>query len=143
MEIRSNGYFKTRDFDIDTDEDIDICDLDDNGDIVANFVVFGCDELINELGILPKKLTDDEKDNLVYNCYVEFTQNGKYWFVISFYDYDEELLDKDILEKIKEINQEIKIAINTKEEIEIFKNKIDKVLKILGIDNIEEVFEEE
>lgn len=143
MEIRSNGYFKTRDFDIDTDEDIDICDLDDNGDIVANFVVFDCDELINELGILPKKLTDDEKDNLVYNCYVEFTQNGKYWFVISFYDYDEELLDKDILEKIKEINQEIKIAINTKEEIEIFKNKIDKVLEILGIDNIEEVFEEE
>lgn len=143
MEIRSSGYFKTRDFDIDTDEDIDICDLDDNGDIVANFVVFGCDELINELGILPKKLTDDEKDNLVYNCYVEFTQNGKYWFVISFYDYDEELLDKDILEKIKEINQEIKIAINTKEEIEIFKNKIDKVLEILGIDNIEEVFEEE
>lgn len=143
MEIRSNSYFKTRDFDIDTDEDIDICDLDDNGDIVANFVVFGCDELINELGILPKKLTDDEKDNLVYNCYVEFTQNGKYWFVISFYDYDEELLDKDILEKIKEINQEIKIAINTKEEIEIFKNKIDKVLEILGIDNIEEVFEEE
>ena len=48
MEIKSNGYFKTRDFDIDTNEDIDIYDLDDNGDIVANLMVWGYDKLINE-----------------------------------------------------------------------------------------------
>lgn len=143
MEIKSNGYFKTRDFDIDTNEDIDIYDLDDNGDIVANLMVWGYDKLINNLKIFPKKLTDNEEESLIYNCYIEFTQNGKYWFTISFYDYDEEWLDKSILEKVREINQEIRIEINTEEEKEIFKNKVNKALEILGIDDIKEIFEEE
>lgn len=143
MEIKSNGYFKTRDFDIDTNEDIDIYDLDDNGDIVANLMVWGYDELINDLKIFPKKLTDNEEESLIYNCYVGFTENGKYWFTISFYDYDEEWLDKSILEKVREINQEIRIEINTEEEKEIFKNKVNEALEILGIDDIKEIFEEE
>ena len=134
--MKSNGFFLTRDFDIDTDEDIDFYDLEENGEVIANLIVWGYNKLINDLKILPKKLGKDEEDNLIYNCYVEFTETNKFWFVISFYSYDEEYLDKEIVKKIKEINQEIRIEINTKEEIEMFKNKVNNALVDLGYKNI-------
>ena len=83
-----------------------------------------------------KELGEDEEDNLIYNCYVEFTETDKFWFTISFYDFDKEYLDKELLKKIKEINQEIRIEINTKEEIEMFKNKVNNALVDLGYKNI-------
>ena len=140
--MKSNGFFLTRDFDIDTNEDIDFYDLEENGEVIANLMVWGYDKLINDLKILPKELGEDEEDNLIYNCYVEFTETNKFWFVISFYSYDEEYLDKEIVKKIKEINQEIRIEINTKEEIEMFKNKVNNALFDLGYENIEEAFKE-
>lgn len=143
MEIKSNGFFKTRDFEVDINEDIDIYDLEENGEVIANLMVWGYDKLINDLKILPKKITENETENLLYNCYIEFTNNGKYWFTISFYNFDEEWLDKDILNKIREINQEIKIEIDTEDEKNIFKDKVNKALIELGYENINEVFEEE
>ena len=140
--MKSNGFFLTRDFDIDTNEDIDFYDLEENGEVIANLMVWGYDKLINDLKILPKELGEDEEDNLIYNCYVEFTETNKFWFVISFYSYDEEYLDKEIVKKIKEINQEIRIEINTKEEVEMFKNKVNNALFDLGYENIEEAFKE-
>lgn len=140
--MKSNGFFLTRDFDIDTNEDIDFYDLEENGEVIANLMVWGYDKLINDLKILPKKLGEDEEDNLIYNCYVEFTETNKFWFVISFYSYDEEYLDKEIVKKIKEINQEIRIEINTKEEVEMFKNKVNNALFDLGYENIKEAFKE-
>ena len=134
--MKSNGFFLTRDFDIDINEDIDFYDLEENGEIIANLMVWGYNKLINDLKILPKKIGEDEEDNLIYNCYVEFTETNKFWFTISFYDFDEEYLDKDIVKKIKEINQEIRIEINTKEEIEMFKNKVNNALVDLGYKNI-------
>ena len=140
--MKSNGFFLTRDFDIDTNEDIDFYDLEENGEVIANLMIWGYDKLINDLKILPKKIGEDEEDNLIYNCYVEFTETNKFWFVISFYSYDEEYLDKEIVKKIKEINQEIRIEINTKEEVEMFKNKVNNALFDLGYENIEEAFKE-
>lgn len=140
--MKSNGFFLTRDFDIDTNEDIDFYDLEENGEVIANLMVWGYDKLINDLKILPKELGEDEEDNLIYNCYVEFTETNKFWFVISFYSYDEEYLDKEIVKKIKEINQEIRIEINTKEEVEMFKNKVNNALFDLGYENIKEAFKE-
>ena len=140
--MKSNGFFLTRDFDIDTNEDIDFYDLEENGEIIANLMVWGYNKLINDLKILPKKIGEDEEDNLIYNCYVEFTETNKFWFVISFYSYDEEYLDKEIVKKIKEINQEIRIEINTKEEIEMFRYKVNNALLDLGYGNIKEAFKE-
>lgn len=140
--MKSNGFFLTRDFDIDTNEDIDFYDLEENGEVIANLMVWGYDKLINDLKILPKELGEDEEDNLIYNCYVEFTETNKFWFVISFYSYDEEYLDKEIVKKIKEINQEIRIEINTKEEIEMFRYKVNNALLDLGYENIKEAFKE-
>lgn len=140
--MKSNGFFLTRDFDIDTNEDIDFYDLEENGEVIANLMVWGYDKLINDLKILPKKIGEDEEDNLIYNCYVEFTETNKFWFVISFYGYDEEYLDKEIIKKIKEINQEIRIEINTKEEIEMFRYKVNNALLDLGYENIKEAFKE-
>ena len=141
--MKSNGFFLTRDFDIDTDEDIDFYDLEENGEVIANLIVWGYNKLINDLKILPKKLGEDEEDNLIYNCYVEFTETDKFWFTISFYDFDEEYLDKDIVKKIKEINQEIRIEINTKEEIEMFRYKVNNALLDLGYGDIKEAFKED
>ena len=140
--MKSNGFFLTRDFDIDINEDIDFYDLEENGEVIANLMVWGYNKLINDLKILPKKLGEDEEDNLIYNCYVEFTETNKFWFVISFYSYDEEYLDKEIVKKIKEINQEIRIEINTKEEIEMFRYKVNNALLDLGYGNIKEAFKE-
>ena len=140
--MKSNGFFLTRDFDIDTNEDIDFYNLEENGEVIANLMVWGYNKLINDLKILPKKLGEDEEDNLIYNCYVEFTETNKFWFVISFYSYDEEYLDKEIVKKIKEINQEIRIEINTKEEIEMFRYKVNNALLDLGYGNIKEAFKE-
>lgn len=140
--MKSNGFFLTRDFDIDTNEDIDFYDLEENGEVIANLMVWGYDKLINDLKILPKELGEDEEDNLIYNCYVEFTETNKFWFVISFYDFDKEYLDKELLKKIKEINQEIRIEINTKEEIEMFRYKVNNALLDLGYGNIKEAFKE-
>ena len=140
--MKSNGFFLTRDFDIDINEDIDFYDLEENGEIIANLMVWGYNKLINDLKILPKKIGEDEEDNLIYNCYVEFTETNKFWFVISFYSYDEEYLDKEIVKKIKEINQEIRIEINTKEEIEIFRYKVNNALLDLGYENIKKAFKE-
>ena len=142
MEIKSNGYFKKRDFDIDTSEEIYINDLEDNGDIVANIMLWGYNDLINGLKILPKDLTEEQNGTILYNCYIDFSRSEKFWFVINFYDFDEKILDKDIAEKIKEINYEIKLEINTKEEIEIFKNKVNEFLERIGYNNIEEFFKE-
>ena len=36
--MKSNGFFLTRDFDIDTNEDIDFYDLEENGEIIAKGV---------------------------------------------------------------------------------------------------------
>ena len=141
--MKSNGFFLTRDFDIDTNEDIDFYDLEENGEVIANLMVWGYDKLINDLKILPKELGEDEEDNLIYNCYVEFTETNKFWFVISFYSYDEEYLDKEIVKKIKEINQEIRIEINTKEEIEMFRYKVNNALLDLGYGDIKEAFKED
>ena len=141
--MKSNGFFLTRDFDIDTDEDIDFYDLEENGEVIANLIVWGYNKLINDLKILPKKLGEDEEDNLIYNCYVEFTETDKFWFTISFYDFDKEYLDKDIVKKIKEINQEIRIEINTKEEIEMFRYKVNNALLDLGYGDIKEAFKED
>lgn len=141
--MKSNGFFLTRDFDIDTDEDIDFYDLEENGEVIANLIVWGYNKLINDLKILPKKLGKDEEDNLIYNCYVEFTETDKFWFTISFYDFDKEYLDKDIVKKIKEINQEIRIEINTKEEVEMFRYKVNNALLDLGYGNIKEAFKED
>ena len=140
--MKSNGFFLTRDFDINTNEDIDFYDLEENGEIIANLMVWGYNKLINDLKILPKEIGEDEEDNLIYNCYVEFTETNKFWFVISFYSYDEEYLDKEIVKKIKEINQEIRIEINTKEEIEMFRYKVNNALLDLGYGNIKEAFKE-
>ena len=140
--MKSNGFFLTRDFDIDINEDIDFYDLEENGEIIANLMVWGYNKLINDLKILPKKLGEDEEDNLIYNCYVEFTETDKFWFTISFYDFDEEYLDKELLKKIKEINQEIRIEINIKEEIEMFRYKVNNALLDLGYGNIKEAFKE-
>ena len=140
--MKSNGFFLTRDFDIDTNEDIDFYDLEENGEIIANLMVWGYNRLINDLKILPKELGEDEEDNLIYNCYVEFTETDKFWFIISFYDFDKEYLDKELLKKIKEINQEIRIEINTKEEIEMFRYKVNNALLDLGYGNIKEAFKE-
>ena len=140
--MKSNGFFLTRDFDIDINEDIDFYDLEENGEIIANLMVWGYNKLINDLKILPKKLGEDEEDNLAYNCYVESTETDKFWFTISFYDFDEEYLDKEIVKKIKEINQEIRIEINTKEEIEMFRYKVNNALLDLGYGNIKEAFKE-
>ena len=141
--MKSNGFFLTRDFDIDTNEDIDFYDLEENGEVIANLMVWGYNKLINDLKILPKKLGEDEEDNLAYNCYVEFTETDKFWFTISFYDFDKEYLDKEIVKKIKEINQEIRIEINTKEEIEMFRYKVNNALLDLGYGNIKEAFKED
>ena len=141
--MKSNRFFLTRDFDIDTNEDIDFYDLEENGEIIANLMVWGYNKLINDLKILPKKLGEDEEDNLAYNCYVEFTETDKFWFTISFYDFDEEYLDKEIVKKIKEINQEIRIEINTKEEVEMFRYKVNNALLDLGYGNIKEAFKED
>lgn len=138
MLIRSNGYFLTRNFDIDINEDIDFSDVDR----LANLMVWGYDELINDLDIFCRKIGENDKDNLSYNCYVEFSKKEKFYFIISFYDFDEKYLDKAIVDKIREIEQEIKIEINTDEEIEIFKNKVLNALYELGFDSIDEVFEE-
>ena len=140
--MKSNGFFLTRDFDIDINEDIDFYDLEENGEIIANLMVWGYNKLINDLKILPKKLGEDEEDNLAYNCYVKFTETDKFWFTISFYDFDEEYLDKEIVKKIKEINQEIRIEINTKEEVEMFRYKVNNALLDLGYGNIKEAFKE-
>lgn len=140
--MKSNGFFLTRDFDIDINEDIDFYDLEENGEIIANLMVWGYNKLINDLKILPKKIGEDEEDNLIYNCYVEFTKTDKFWFTISFYDFDKEYLDKELLKKIKEINQEIRIEINTKEEIEMFRYKVNNALLDLGYGNIKEAFKE-
>lgn len=138
--MKSNGFFLTRDFDIDTNEDIDFYDLEEYKKMVANLMVWGYDKLINDLKILPKKLGKDEEDNLAYNCYIEFTETEKFWFTISFYDFDERYLDKELLNKIKELHREIRIEINTKEEIEIFKNKVNNALIDLGYKNIDMAF---
>lgn len=138
--MKSNEFFLTRDFDIDTSEDIDFYDLEENGEIIANLMVWGYDKLIDDLKIFPKKFGENERNNLIYNCYVEFTQNGKFWFTISFYDFDEKYLDKEFINKIKEINQEVKIEINTEKEIEIFKNKVNNALIDLGYKNIDMAF---
>lgn len=139
MLIRSNGFFLTRNFDIDTNEDIDFSDIDG----MANLMVWGYDELINDLDIFCRRIGEDDSDNLVYNCYVEFSKKEKFYFVISFYSFDEEWLDKPIVDKIREIEQEIRIEINTEEEIQIFKNKVTMAVNQLGFKNIKEVFEEE
>lgn len=139
MEIRSNGFFLTRDFDIDTNEDIDFSDIDG----MANLMVWGYDELINELDIFCRRIEENDSDNLFYNCYVEFSKNEEFYFIISFYDFDEEWLDKAIVDKIKEMEQEIKIKINTEEEIQMFKDKVLKAINKLDFENIKQVFEEE
>ena len=139
MLIRSNGFFLTRNFDIDTNEDIDFSDIDG----MANLMVWGYDELINDLDIFCRRIGEDDSDNLVYNCYVEFSKKEKFYFVISFYSFDEEWLDKPIVDKIREIEQEIRIEINTEEEIQMFKNKVVMAVNKLGFKNIKEVFEEE
>lgn len=138
MLIKSNGYFLTRNFDIDISEDIDFSNVDG----LANLMIWGYDDLINDLDIFCRKIEENDKDNLSYNCYVEFSKKEKFYFIISFYDFDEKYLDKAIVDKIKEIEQEIKIEINTDEEIEIFKNKILNVLYKLGFNSIDKVFEE-
>lgn len=138
MLIRSNGYFLTRNFDIDINEDIDFSDVDG----LANLIVWGYDELINDLDIFCRKIGENDKDNLSYNRYVEFSKKEKFYFIISFYDFDEKYLDKAIVDKIREIEQEIKIEINTDEEIKIFRNKVLNALYELGFDSIDEVFEE-
>ena len=138
MLIKSNGYFKTRNFDIDENEDVDISDIDG----MANLMVWGYDSLINDLDIFCREIGEDDSDNLVYNCYVEFSKNEEFYFIISFYDFDEEWLDKAIVDKIREMEQEIRIEINTKEEIDTFKNKVKNILQKLGFDNIQKVFEE-
>ncbi len=136
MEIKSNGYFsKKRDFDISVMEDIDFIESSDN--TIANLVVWGYNKLIDDLKILPKKL--DDNDSLVYNCYVEFTRNNKFWFTISFYDFDNSV-DSEVLSKIKEIRQEIRIEINTDKEIKIFKDKVNNALSLLGLGNIKKAF---
>lgn len=139
MEIRSNRFFLTRDFDIDINEDIDFSDIDE----MANLMVWGYDELINELDIFCRRIEENDSDNLFYNCYVEFSKNEEFYFIISFYDFDEKWLDKAIVDKIREIEQEIRIKINTEEEIQIFKNKVIMAVNQLGFKNIKEVFEEE
>ena len=44
--------------------------------------------------------------------------------------------------KIKEMNKEIRIEINTKEEIEMFRYKVNNALLDLGYGNIKEAFKE-
>lgn len=73
--MKSNGFFLTRDFDIDTNEDIDFYDLEENGEVIANLMVWGYDKLINDLKILPKKIGEDDEIPLLYDFIYDNAKN--------------------------------------------------------------------
>lgn len=135
MKILSNGFFDNRIIDIDLNEDLDFSDLEEK----ANFMVWESYDLINDLDIFKGKI--DETQDIAINYYVEFDKKGNFYFTISFYDFDENYVDKDIMNKIREIEQEICIVINTNKEKIIFNNAVLSALQKLGYNSIKEVFE--
>ena len=138
MEIKSNGFFKGRTIGLDLYEDIDVFETTEN--LVLNFLVDNYDFDINDFNCVPYKFTDIDLDMIVWNYYVLYnTTKNKYFFLMSFYDVED--CGKNAVDMLKKMGYELKIEINTEEEIKMFKEIFLNGLKNIGFNSVEDFLE--